>query len=63
MTVDDPGTPSMICHNEVNTHYYSPDTIRQRNARNAIVIRVHLGSNDRRGATQETTFPSRHLTL
>ena len=25
---DDPGTPS-ICHTEVDTHYYSPDTIQK----------------------------------
>ena len=58
----------MICHNEVDTYYYynySPDSGHntKRNARNAIVIRVHLGSNDRRGARQETTISSRHLTL
>ena len=29
ITADDPGTPSMICHNEVDTHYYSPDTIQK----------------------------------
>ena len=29
MSDDGPGTPSMICHNEVNTHYYSPDTIQK----------------------------------
>ena len=63
MTADGPGTPSMICHNKVDTHYYSPETIQKENACNAIVIRVHLGSNDRRAARQETTISSRHLTL
>ena len=29
MTADGPGTPSMICHNEVDTHYHSPDTIQK----------------------------------
>ena len=26
---DCPGTPSRICHNEVDTHYYSLDTIQK----------------------------------
>ena len=29
MSDDGPGTPFMICHNEVDTHYYSPDTIHK----------------------------------
>ena len=30
MTADDgPGTPFVISHNEVDTHYYSPDTIQK----------------------------------
>ena len=30
MTADDgPGTPSMICHSEVDTHYYSLGTIQK----------------------------------
>ena len=63
MTADDgPGTPSMICHNEIDTHYYSPDTI-QKEMHAMIVIRVHLDSNDRRGTRQETTISSHHLML
>ena len=26
---DGPGTPFIICHNEVDTHYYNPDTIQK----------------------------------
>ena len=29
MTADGADTHSMICHNEVDTHYYSPDTIQK----------------------------------
>ena len=46
----------MISQNEVNTH--SPDHNTERNSRNAILIRVHLGSNDHRNKTVNTNFES-----
>ena len=29
MTADGPVTPSMMCHKEVGTHYYIPDTMQK----------------------------------
>ena len=41
----------MISHNEVDTHLQSGHNT-ERNLRNAILIRVHLSSNDHRGKRQ-----------
>ena len=59
MSDDSPGTPSIICHNEVDTLLQSGDNA-ERDERNAVVLRVHLGSNYHRGARQET-ISSRHF--
>ena len=47
----DAGTPSRMSRNEVDTHLQSGHNT-ERNPRNAILIRVHLGSNDHRGPRQ-----------
>ena len=47
----------MISHNEVDTHLQSGHNT-ERNSRNAILIRVHLGSNDQRNKTVNTDFQS-----
>ena len=50
MSDDGPGTPSLICDNEVDTRtLLQSGHNTERNASGAIAILVCLGSNDRRG--------------